>query len=291
MLIFHFILGFLVYSILLMTGGILLFGFIRKFEDVKRLLFITSLLCFVTFVFFKELHLLTVGSYSEFLNLGMAQSCIICSFLLFPVTKNIKTLEKYGKRLSLFGHGLLTILNIITLLFEKSHEFFYFIYFFFLLSIILSIFVTSRYGSVEKENFKFELQYCKYFLPIIPIFIVYELYSINKIALEFNFLWVVLISAGGGFVYITYLKLHLQMRQKKFEKNQNFDKIEFDILTTKENEVLNYVLIGCSNSDISVKCAISIYTVKSHVKNIFRKMNVKSRFELISKVKIQGHKN
>jgi len=55
-------------------------------------------------------------------------------------------------------------------------------------------------------------------------------------------------------------------------------------LTEREKQLVNLILQGDSNQQISEKLFISTYTVKEHIKSIFRKMNLKSRGELIIKV-------
>lgn len=55
-------------------------------------------------------------------------------------------------------------------------------------------------------------------------------------------------------------------------------------LTEREKQLVSLILQGCSNLQISEKLFISTYTVKEHIKSIFRKMNLKSRGELIIKV-------
>lgn len=50
-------------------------------------------------------------------------------------------------------------------------------------------------------------------------------------------------------------------------------------LTRREKEVLQFIAEGKSNKEISVLLCISPETVKSHVKNIFKKLGVKNRVE------------
>ncbi len=52
-------------------------------------------------------------------------------------------------------------------------------------------------------------------------------------------------------------------------------------LTPREKEILLVIAAGASNSDISDKFHISPHTVKNHVYNIYRKIEVKSRLEAI----------
>jgi DNA-binding NarL/FixJ family response regulator len=50
-------------------------------------------------------------------------------------------------------------------------------------------------------------------------------------------------------------------------------------LTRREKEVLQFIAEGKGNKEISVLLCISSETVKSHVKNIFKKLGVKNRVE------------
>lgn len=56
-------------------------------------------------------------------------------------------------------------------------------------------------------------------------------------------------------------------------------------LSKKEVEVLRLVAKGCSNKDIGERLFISVFTVKDHLKNLMRKMEVTSRGQLVSRLK------
>lgn len=53
-------------------------------------------------------------------------------------------------------------------------------------------------------------------------------------------------------------------------------------LTEREREIFQQLALGHGNAEIADDLNISIYTVKRHLNNIFKKTNVKSRFELIN---------
>jgi DNA-binding CsgD family transcriptional regulator len=55
-------------------------------------------------------------------------------------------------------------------------------------------------------------------------------------------------------------------------------------LTHKEKEILRYVVLGYKNEEISGFLHVSIFTVRTHISNIYRKFNVNSRAELLVKV-------
>lgn len=56
-------------------------------------------------------------------------------------------------------------------------------------------------------------------------------------------------------------------------------------LSSREYEVLQLVAKGYSNSDIAESLFLSLSTIKTHVSNLFTKMDVKSRTQAIEKAK------
>lgn len=56
-------------------------------------------------------------------------------------------------------------------------------------------------------------------------------------------------------------------------------------LSTREYEVLQLVCKGKSNAEIAEELFLSISTIKTHVSNLFVKMDVKSRAQVIEKAK------
>ncbi|MHA4895400.1 response regulator transcription factor [Pedobacter sp. PWIIR3] len=56
-------------------------------------------------------------------------------------------------------------------------------------------------------------------------------------------------------------------------------------LSSREYEVLQLLAKGYSNADIAEQLFLSVSTVKTHVSNLFSKMNVKSRTQTIEMAK------
>ena len=54
-------------------------------------------------------------------------------------------------------------------------------------------------------------------------------------------------------------------------------------LTSREREVLEHLSQGISTKDVSKQLFISVETVKSHIKNIYKKLGVKNRVEAVKK--------
>jgi DNA-binding NarL/FixJ family response regulator len=57
------------------------------------------------------------------------------------------------------------------------------------------------------------------------------------------------------------------------------------LLTRREMDILRLLGEGKNNKEISVSLYLSPETVKTHLKNIFRKMGVKSRLDAVMKAK------
>jgi len=51
------------------------------------------------------------------------------------------------------------------------------------------------------------------------------------------------------------------------------------LLTQQEDTILKYITEGLTNKEIADKLCISISTVKSHIANIFKKLDVNNRTE------------
>jgi len=55
-----------------------------------------------------------------------------------------------------------------------------------------------------------------------------------------------------------------------------------DVLTPREGEVLDQLALGRSNAEIAAALSVSVETVRTHARSIFRKLGVGSRRELAS---------
>ncbi|HEY1540140.1 MAG TPA: response regulator transcription factor [Solirubrobacteraceae bacterium] len=55
-----------------------------------------------------------------------------------------------------------------------------------------------------------------------------------------------------------------------------------DVLTPREADVLGLLQLGRSNGEIAVELSVSIETVRTHARSVFRKLGVSSRRELSS---------
>lgn len=68
-----------------------------------------------------------------------------------------------------------------------------------------------------------------------------------------------------------------------FQRNSS----KFNSLTTREKEITHYIMEAKSYNAIAKELNISVNTVRMHIKNIYGKLQVHSKFELINLNKIQ----
>ena len=75
----------------------------------------------------------------------------------------------------------------------------------------------------------------------------------------------------------TYIQPSLipALNSKMIEKNE--DEVKIDALTRRELEVLKLLAVGMYNKEVAEKLNISERTVKNHVSNIFKKLEVTDR--------------
>jgi ligand-binding sensor domain-containing protein/DNA-binding CsgD family transcriptional regulator len=105
--------------------------------------------------------------------------------------------------------------------------------------------------------------------------------------------WFALIAAAflatGAFSVAAIMK---KIRSSSLAVGENLDGvIEAYDLTAREREILRMVLQGANNKDIERKLFISGSTVRNHITNIYRKLDVRNRLELINRVARDGRAN
>ncbi|MGS3139080.1 LuxR C-terminal-related transcriptional regulator [Aeromonas sanarellii] len=54
------------------------------------------------------------------------------------------------------------------------------------------------------------------------------------------------------------------------------------LLTAREQEIVRHLMTGASNTEIADNLFVSEHTVKSHLYNVFKKLNVKNRLQAVS---------
>ena len=76
-----------------------------------------------------------------------------------------------------------------------------------------------------------------------------------------------------------------EIKDQSPKLNKDFtEKINKLNISKREIEVLTLIFNGHSNDEIAQKLFVSKNTIKSHIKNIYSKLDVKNRMQAIKKV-------
>jgi LuxR family maltose regulon positive regulatory protein len=73
---------------------------------------------------------------------------------------------------------------------------------------------------------------------------------------------------------------------KEGDMEESIDMVE--PLSDREIEVLKYIAQGFTNQEVAQELVLSLYTVKSHARNIYSKLGVKNRTEAVSRARLLG---
>ena len=122
--------------------------------------------------------------------------------------------------------------------------------------------LTEKYpNSTYTKQYKGELKSDKYVLE-------------NNNATSFN--WQTALYILLGLSILANLWFIITRRKERSKKLSNLK----DQLTTQEEKILDLILNNLSNKDIAETLFISVSTVKTHINNIYKKLNVQSREEI-----------
>lgn len=135
--------------------------------------------------------------------------------------------------------------------------------------------------TLSKKQLKIQLVIIGLFIIVFILFILTYYFSIQKNKLKEKELRLELQN------YILRIdELQTAAEKKDHELKSTEEKLkEFD-LSDREAEVLNYIARGYKNSEIAEQLFLSQNTIKTHIKNIYHKLDVRNRVEALKRVKI-----
>jgi LuxR family transcriptional regulator, maltose regulon positive regulatory protein len=55
-------------------------------------------------------------------------------------------------------------------------------------------------------------------------------------------------------------------------------------MSEKEQEIISHLVKGLTNEEIAVNCGVSVNTIKTHLKSIYRKLGVNNRTQVAFKM-------
>ena len=69
---------------------------------------------------------------------------------------------------------------------------------------------------------------------------------------------------------------------REIKKNQETSGLNLSVLTSREMEILEFIMKGHKYLEIAKQLGITLNSVKVHARNIFEKLHVSSRSELMA---------
>lgn len=236
---------------------------------------------------------ITSSFYAFFTIFVIAFSIIAaCMYImpLFPITPNYKKLTIIIVISSTILFLLLSVFIISLNLIEKAGQ---------ALNKALWIFypvgslvpfsqaatIMFLYKSINNErNLKFARNFIISFVPQI-LYSIIDIFLLKDIHFQFTHISYVVFSLTSFYqicgIYFTKNEI---VNKPSIDKESFFSFYNF---SEREIEVLKLLEEGKTNVEISENLYISINTVKTHVKNIYKKLSVSNRVQLINK--IQGN--
>jgi DNA-binding CsgD family transcriptional regulator len=108
--------------------------------------------------------------------------------------------------------------------------------------------------------------------------------TVVAVSAESNFLFTSIPYAVYGIFLINYF-FHYPVPTALASDNLSEEFLSRYGITDREGEVIQKVIQGKSNADIASELFISLATVKTHLHNIYQKIGVDSRYDLLARVR------
>ncbi|NRB46537.1 MAG: response regulator transcription factor [Saprospiraceae bacterium] len=115
--------------------------------------------------------------------------------------------------------------------------------------------------------------------------------KVNLILQEYPFLIFLMIVASSFLVAIYFAitrrkisSLSDQIKEQSKNRNKEIDAL-LDGLTERQREVFDLIIAGKTNKEIKTELFIEQSTLKTHINQIYKKLNIRSRSELKAKLK------
>jgi len=153
----------------------------------------------------------------------------------------------------------------------------------FITEIVILILIFLKSGK-SKDNRESKLMrsyslvyFSRYPLIILMLFIPEAIRFYSAISVLFYFNVIPLI-----WVLFFFRKGNLTEKNSDLNRNEIVGLLKEYKITVRESEIISLIMAGKSNREIEQILFISSHTVKNHIYNIYKKMLVNNRYELIS---------
>ncbi len=133
-----------------------------------------------------------------------------------------------------------------------------------------------KYKEIKQESYKSLTKKTFVLFAVMLPGLIHDIY-LNDL---WNFRFFPILYGGCSIIFsLHFINRYLRYELISIPDDSIFEKYK---VSAREKEIILLILKGYSNQKIGKSLFISLNTVKSHVRHIFEKFNIKSRFELIS---------
>lgn len=134
---------------------------------------------------------------------------------------------------------------------------------------------------LKRHHLKQYSAICIIFLPMIVLDMIFS----NSNMIVFTLIGFI----GGSILSFMYFSKYFYTNYNSEIDTKNIQEFYHTYnISQREKDVIDLLLEGLSNPDIAKALFVSENTVKTHVKNIYKKLNINNRYQLINKIKIQN---
>lgn len=132
---------------------------------------------------------------------------------------------------------------------------------------------------MKRQHLKEYSSICMAFLPLIILDIIFN----NSNLIIFTLAGFI----GGSILSFSYFSKYFYLNYNSEVDERNIEQFyKKNNISIREKDVIKLLLQGLSNPDIAKELYVSENTVKTHIKNIYKKLNINNRYQLINKIKI-----
>ncbi len=233
-------------------------------------------------------------NYSMFALIVTLSSIIVTTVLIYNLSRFLLNLlpvqkkeRRIGKLLIYIFTGLFFFTSLFLILIRCRGDWLYAMgltlnyhfpcaSFLFVIHGIVTLFYLKKAGSREEESLLKGISMT--FIPLLMLFpldmIFFRYYSFKLSYLCFSVFTINIYFFISRFYFRSYEPNpeYIHFRKSVFRKFG---------LSEREVEIVNLVIKGTTNNDIAESLFISVNTVKTHIKNIYKKLSVSNRIQLI----------
>jgi len=102
--------------------------------------------------------------------------------------------------------------------------------------------------------------------------------------------WFITFAAAVAVIIIlSWVRMRTRLKSAQTVYKENLEKVfKKHEISSREQDIITLILDGASNKDIEKKLFISSSTVRNHIYNIYQKLNIQNRIELINLIRKQS---